>query len=49
MMAGSLLVKVGTLDDRSVFEGPQMVIYTCDAQPFHRPTEGVPTFEKVPG
>lgn len=47
-MAGISMIKVGTLDDPSVFE-PQMVIFTCDKQPFHQIPEGVPTFERVPG
>ena len=44
-----LMLKVGSLDDLSVFDGPQMAFFTCDAQPYHRiPTE-IPTFEKLPG
>ena len=49
MMAGAVLIKVGTLDDPSIFGGPQMAIYTCDSQGYHRPVEGIPTFERVPG
>lgn len=48
-MAGAVLIKVGTLDDPSVFGGPQMVIYTCDKQSFHTIPEGVPSFERAPG
>ena len=48
-MPGMLLIKVGTLDDRSAFSGPQMAIYTCDAQPYHRVPTDIPTFEKLPG
>jgi len=48
-LAGAVLIKVGTLDDRSAFPGPDMAIYTCDAQPYHRIPEGVATFEKTPG
>ena len=47
-MPGMLLIKVGTLDDRSVFDGPQMAIYTCDAQPYHKIPTDIPTFEKLP-
>lgn len=48
-MPGMVLVKVGTLDDRALFDGPEMAIFTCDAQPYHRiPTE-IPSFEKLPG
>ncbi len=46
---GAVLLKVGTLDDPAVYEGPQMVIFTIDRQPFHHVPEGVATFERVPG
>ncbi len=46
---GAVLIKVGTLDDPSVFTKPQMVIFTIDKQPFHHVPEGVPVFERVPG
>jgi hypothetical protein len=46
---GAVLIKVGTLDDPSLFGGPQMVIFTVDKQTFHHVPEGVPTFERVPG
>jgi len=46
---GAMIIKVGTLDDPSVFGSPQMVIYTIDKQSFHHVPEGVPTFERVPG
>ena len=42
------LIKVGTLDDPALFEGPQMAIFTVDAQAFHPIPEGVPTFERLP-
>ena len=48
-MAGAMLIKVGTLDDPSVFGGPQMAIYTVDQQSFHHVPEGIPTFERTPG
>jgi hypothetical protein len=48
-LPGAVLLKVGTLDDPSVFEGPQMVIFTIDKQPFHHLPEGVPAFERTPG
>jgi hypothetical protein len=43
------LIKVGTLDDPSVFEMPQMAIYLCDKQPFHQVPDGIPTFDRMPG
>lgn len=48
-VAGTYLLKIGTFDDPTLFEGPQMVIYTIDKQPFHHVPEGVPTFERIPG
>ena len=48
-LPGVALIKVGTLDDPSVFGAPQMVIFTVDKQSFHHIPTGVPTFERVPG
>jgi len=48
-LAGVVILKVGTLDDPSVYGKPQMVIFTCDKQSFHHVPEGVPTFERAPG
>ena len=47
-MAGLVIIKVGTLDDPGVFEGPSMAVYTCDKQPYHRLADSVPSFEKLP-
>ena len=44
-----IILKVGSLDEPAVFEGAQMVIFTCDAQAFHQFPEGVPRFERLPG
>lgn len=46
---GLVLLKVGTMDDPRQFEGPQVAIYTCEAQDFHMIPEGVAAFEKFPG
>jgi len=46
---GVVLLKVGTMDDPSLFEGPLVAIYTCDKQAFHMVPEGVAEFEKLPG
>ena len=43
-----VILKVGTLDDPSLFGLPQMAIYTLDKQPFHMIPEGVPAFERQP-
>lgn len=48
-LAGAVLMKVGTFDDPSLYEGPQMVIFTIDKQAFHHVPAGVATFERVPG
>lgn len=46
---GMVLLKVGTFDDPSQFEGPQVAIYTMDKQTFHSIPEGIPAFEGLPG
>ena len=47
-LPGTILPKVGTFDDPSVFEGPAVAIYLVDKQPFHLVPEGIPTFERTP-
>jgi len=44
----AVMLKVGTLDDPSVYGAPQMVIFTIDKQSFHHVPQGVPAFERVP-
>jgi hypothetical protein len=44
----AVVLKVGSLDDPSLFGGPQMAIYTVDKQPFHQIPGGLPTFERLP-
>jgi hypothetical protein len=44
-----MIIKVGVLDDPSVFEGPQVAVNLIDKLPFHHIPEGVPTFERFPG
>jgi hypothetical protein len=48
-LPGTVLLKVGTFDQPTQYEGPQMVIFTIDKQPFHHIPDGVPTFERYPG
>ena len=48
-LPGTVILKVGTLDDPSVFGSPQMAIFTIDKQPFHQIPDGVATFERTPG
>jgi hypothetical protein len=44
----AIVLKVGTLDDPTLFGGPQMAIYTIDKQAFHQIPEGLPAFERLP-
>jgi len=48
-LPGVVLLKVGTLDDPSVFGGPQMAIFTGEKQSFHHVPEGIASFERTPG
>lgn len=45
----AVIVKVGTLDDPSLFGGPDMAIFTMDKQSFHQIADGLPAFERMPG
>ena len=48
-LPGTVLLKVGTFDDPSLFGLPQMAIWLQDKQSFHQVPAGVPTFDRVPG
>ena len=43
-----IVLKVGTLDDPTLFGAAQIAIYTVDKQPFHQIPEGMPAFERLP-
>jgi hypothetical protein len=45
----AVILKVGSLDDPAVYEGPQVILQTADAYPFHLMPEGVPAFPRFPG
>ena len=45
----SLFVKVGSMDDPSLFGMPDIAIYTSEMQAFHTIPDGVKTFEKFSG
>lgn len=47
-LPGTVMLKVGTLDDPGVFGKPDMAIYTVDRQPFHHVPEGIAVFERTP-
>jgi len=42
-------IKVGTLDNPSVFGGPQMVTWTSEMQKFHLLPADVPAYPEIPG
>ncbi len=46
---GAVMLKVGTLDDPSLFGMPQMAIFTIDKQSFHHVPDGCAVFERTPG
>ncbi|PKP83536.1 MAG: hypothetical protein CVT79_01710 [Alphaproteobacteria bacterium HGW-Alphaproteobacteria-18] len=48
-LPGALILKVGALDDPGIFQGPQMIMQTADAQSFHLIPDGVPAFPRFPG
>jgi hypothetical protein len=45
---GAVLIKVGTLDDPSVFAGPQLVTWTSEMQKFHLLPPDVPAYLEIP-
>jgi len=44
----AVILKVGTLDQPSLFGTPQLAIFTIDKQEFHHIPDGLPTFERMP-
>ena len=48
-VAGMVLLKVGTLDDPSIYGQADMAIFTIDKQTFHQMPEGAAAFERAPG
>lgn len=44
----AVLIKVGTLDDPGVFEGPQVVTWTSEMQKFHLLPPNVPAYPELP-
>jgi hypothetical protein len=43
-----VVVKIGTLDDPSVFQGPNMVFWAKEKQEFHLVPDGAMVFETLP-
>jgi hypothetical protein len=44
-----MIIKIGTLDDPAIYEGPQIAIWVSEKQAFHHVPEGVPAFPGLPG
>jgi hypothetical protein len=44
----AVILKVGTLDEPSLFGAPRMAIFTVDKQAFHHIPDGLPSFERMP-
>jgi hypothetical protein len=44
----AVVLKIGTLDDPSLYGGAQSAIFTIDSQPFHHIPAGLPSFERLP-
>jgi len=43
-----VILKIGTLDDPSVYGGATMAIFTVEGQPFHHIASDVPAFAGLP-
>ncbi|MCW9032947.1 MAG: GFA family protein [Rhodospirillales bacterium] len=41
-----VLLKVGTFDDPSLYQGPDVAIQTADKQSFHHVPDDIPSFER---
>ncbi|OWU86034.1 hypothetical protein ATO6_03965 [Oceanicola sp. 22II-s10i] len=44
----TLVVKVGTMDDPTLYGGPSAAIHMAEAQPFHCVAKGVPQYDRLP-
>ena len=43
-----VVLKVGTLDDPSVYDGPKLAIFCAEKQPYQVIPEGLPAFDALP-
>jgi len=43
-----VLIRVGTMDDPGLYEGPQVVVWTSEMQAFHQLPPGVPAHPQFP-
>lgn len=48
-LPNAVMLKVGTLDDPSVFGAPQIAVFHAEAQSYHSVPEGCAVFERFPG
>src|ERR1700727_2400197 len=48
-MPDAVFLKAGTLDNPSLFGGPDLAVFTVDQQSFHQVPRGIPAFERMPG
>jgi hypothetical protein len=46
--SGPIVLKVGTLDDPSLYGLPQFAVHMLDKQSFHHIPEGIPAFDRLP-
>ncbi len=44
----AVILKIGTLDDPTLYGGPMIAIFTEEEQAFHLVAPGVPKFDKLP-
>jgi hypothetical protein len=42
----AVIIKVGSMDDPSLFGGAESINFACDAQPYHRLSMDIPTYQK---
>lgn len=45
---GIFILKVGTLDDPAIYEGPESAIFTIEKQSWHYIPSGIAAFERTP-
>ena len=46
--ASAVLIKIGTLDDPSLFDGPKVITWTSEMQKFHVLPANVPAYPELP-
>ena len=46
--ASAVLIKIGTLDDPGLFDGPQVITWTSEMQKFHVLPANLPAYAELP-